>query len=139
MRIRRSNIRTAQVSLVSMIDALMILLIFFMVTSTYFELGMIPMVKHSDDPAPQTAANTVSGGTLLIRLAADGTVRIQGQPQSEQALSALLSASQATKPPATVMVLPSGAASAQSLVSLLDVATVAGVKNMRILRLEALQ
>lgn len=139
MRIRRSNMRTAQVSLVSMIDALMILLIFFMVTSTYFELGMIPVVTHSDDPAPQTAANAVPGGTLLIRLAADGTVRIQGQPQTEQALSALLSASQATNPPATVMVLPSGAANAQSLVSLLDAATLAGVLNLRILRLETLQ
>lgn len=135
MRIRRSNTRTAQISLVSMIDVLMILLIFFMVTSTYLELGMIPMAEQRDDPARQPVA--ASGGTLLIRLGPDGVPRVQGQPQTPQALTALFAAHMATAPAAPVMVLPSGNASAQSLVTVLDLATLSGVQNLRILRLEA--
>ncbi|MES2666178.1 MAG: biopolymer transporter ExbD [Pseudomonadota bacterium] len=142
MRIRRSNTRTAQISLVSMIDVLMILLIFFMVTSTYLNLGMIPMAEQRDDPAPQTVAPqsvapAPSGGTLLIRLGPDGVARVRGQPQTPQALTALFAAHLATSPAAPVMVLPSGNASAQSLVTVLDLATLSGVQTLRILRLEA--
>lgn len=137
MRIRRSNSRTAHISLVSMIDVLMILLIFFMVTSTYLELGMIPMAEQRDDPVPQTVVPASSGGSLLIRLGPDGIARVRGQPQTPQALTRLFTAHLATDPAAPVMVLPSGNASAQSLVTVLDLATLSGVQNLRILRLEA--
>ncbi len=136
MRIKRSNAQPAQISLVSMIDVLMILLIFFMITSTYLDLGMIPMAEQRDDPAPQTSA-TATGGTLLIRLGPDGIARVQGQPQTPETLTAMFTVHLAAAPGAAVMVLPSGNANAQALVSVLDTATRAGVQNLRILRLEA--
>lgn len=138
MRIRRTSTRSEQISLVSMIDVLMILLIFFMVTSTYADLGMIPMVEQNDEPAVAAAASGESGGTLLIRLGPDGIARIQGQAQTEKDLSTRFLAHLATSPSAAVMVLPSGNATTQALVSLLDSATRAGVQNLRILRLEVL-
>lgn len=135
MRIKRSNAQPAQISLVSMIDVLMILLIFFMITSTYLDLGMIPMAEQRDDPPPQGSA-AATGGTLLIRLGPDGIARVHGQSQTPESLTALFTARLSTGP-GQVMVLPSGGASAQALVSVLDTATRAGVQNLRILRLEA--
>ena len=137
MRIRRTQAQSAPISLVSMVDMLMILLIFFMVTSTYLELGMIPMAVPQNDPVPQAVEPAAAGTSLLIRLGPDGTARVRGRAQDADGLTALLRAHLARHPRGTVMVLPSGNASAQALVSLLDVATSAGVQNLRILRLEA--
>jgi len=137
MRIRRAQAQSAPISLVSMIDVLMILLIFFMITSTYLELGMIPMAGSKDAPLPQSADPAAGGTTLLIRLGPDGTSRVKGRAQDADSLTGLLRAHLARHPGGTVMVLPSGNATAQALVSLLDVVTAAGVQNLRILRLEA--
>ena len=38
------------ISLVPMIDVMLILLVFFMVTSTYLNLDMIPAVRQQDPP-----------------------------------------------------------------------------------------
>ena len=52
-----------------MIDVMLILLVFFMVTSTYLNLDMIPAADRSEDTAEATSADT-GAGTLLIRLGA---------------------------------------------------------------------
>lgn len=139
MQLKRPSTRTSHISLVSMIDVLMIMLIYFMVTSTYLQLGMIPMAGRRED---QTAtelptAGLAAGNALLIRISADGAIRVQGRLQSAADLTALFAAHLATVPSGAVMVLPSGNANTQALVSLLDLATRAGVQNLRILRLEA--
>ena len=137
MRIRRTQAQPVEISLVSMIDVLMILLIFFMITSTYAELGMLPMAETSDEPLAETADPAMGASTLLIRLGPDGAPRVQGRAQDAGSLTALLRAHLAQRPMGSVTVLPSGNASAQALVSLLDVATAAGAQNLRVLRLEA--
>jgi len=137
MRIRRIQAQAAGISLVSMIDVLMILLIFFMITSTYAELGMLPMAETPDEPVAETADPATGASTLLIRLGPDGVPQLQGRAQDAGSLTALLRAHMAQRPMGSVTVLPSGNASAQALVSLLDVATAAGVQNLRVLRLEA--
>ncbi len=137
MRIRRTQAQPAAISLVSMIDVLMILLIFFMITSTYAELGMLPMAETPEEPLAETAEVATGASTLLIRLGPDGVPRLQGRAQDADSLTALLRAHMVQRPTGSVTVLPSGNASAQALVSLLDVATAAGVQNLRVLRLEA--
>lgn len=137
MRIRRTQAQPAPISLVSMIDVLFILLIFFMITSTYLELGMLPMAQSPDEPVSEVARPATTSSTLLIRLGPDGAPRVQGRIRDADSLTALLRAHLAQRPGGSVTVLPSGNADAQALVSLLDTATAAGVLNLRILRLEA--
>jgi biopolymer transport protein ExbD len=137
MQLKRPKTQTTQISLVSMIDVLMIMLIYFMVTSTYLRLGMIPMADQRDDPAPVGLATTAPGGTLLIRIAPDGSVRARGRPQTATDLTRLFAAHLATTPNGAVLVLPSGNANTQALVNLLDAATHSGIQNLRVLRLEA--
>lgn len=137
MRLRRTNAQPAAISLVSMIDVLMILLIFFMVTSTYLDLGMIPMAERKEDAQAQAASSVTDSTVLLIRLGPDGRPRVRGKIVEPEALTAALRTHVARQPDASVLVLPSGNANAQALVSLLDQATGAGVENLRILRVEA--
>lgn len=133
MRLVRPKPPRAMISLVSMIDVLMILLIFFMVTSTYLDLKMVPMAESAE--APGTSAPG-SAETLLIRLGPDGKPRVRGQVLEPPALTALLQSRLASNPATSVIVLPSGQADAQALVALMDAATRAGAVRMQILRLE---
>lgn len=125
--------RPPVVSLVPLIDVLLILLVFFMVTSTYLDLNMIPAVRPEEGAGQASGA---SGPTVLIRLGADGIPVISGQPVPNSALTEHLSQ---LPPDSNVVILPSGAADTQGLVTVLDAAANAGVTRLRVIRLEATQ
>ena len=127
--------RPAQlISLVPMIDVMLIMLDFFMVTSTYLNLDMIPAVKQQEGAA---STSTETGGTLMIRLGADGIPVVQGGAVPVDALPALLAQKLADDPLLQVLVLPSGAAKTQALISVMDAAARAGAVRLRVVRLEA--
>jgi len=139
MRLPRPARSAGLISLVPMIDVLLILLVFFMVTSTYLNLDMIP-ARSPDSPGSSGAAAPPSPDTsevVMIRLAADGRPAIRGQSLTLQDMQVLLEERIAAAPMTRVLVLPSGAASTQALVSILDVAAQTGVTQLRVLRLEA--
>ncbi|PWL36157.1 MAG: biopolymer transporter ExbD [Marivita sp. XM-24bin2] len=137
MTLTRPKAPKALISLVPMIDVMLILLVFFMVTSTYLNLDMIPAVQRSGEPdkAPQTAADGV-GSTLMIRIGADGIPTARGMGLELADLQAMLVTRLQDNPALRVLVLPSGAADMQALVSVMDAATRAGVTNLRVVRLE---
>lgn len=124
----------ALISLVPMIDVLLILLVFFMVTSTYLNLDMIPAVQQRETPGTGQAGVTAP---LMIRLGADGQPVLRGKALAPAELSALLKDRLARDPTVQLVVLPSGRAQTQALISLLDRATQAGVQRLRVIRLEA--
>ncbi len=138
MKLRRPTPPDAPISLVPMIDVLLILLVFFMVTSTYLDLDMIPTAHRP----PETATTAPAGpalpqATLLIRLAADGSPVVGGRSTAPEALAKMVRARVAAAPAIQVVVLPSGAASTQSLVDLMDLLAAAGAGRIRLVRLEA--
>ena len=114
-----------------MIDVMLILLVFFMVTSTYLNLDMIPMVDRAEAEAPPANA-TGDGSTLLVRIGADGQAYLRGQPLDPAAIAARIAADPLT----SVILLPSTRATTQSLVSTMDTLTTAGVTRLRLMRLE---
>ena len=136
MTIRRPRRSGPLISLVPMIDVLLILLVFFMVTSTYLNLDMIPAVRQQDDTAPRGAAPE-AGRTLMIRLGQDGIATVRGRPIAAAGLAGLIGDTLAADPLAQIVVLPSGAATTQALISVMDAATQAGAVRLRVIRLEA--
>jgi biopolymer transport protein ExbD len=142
MRLRRSRRVGLVITVTPMVDALLILLVFFMVTSTYLDLDMIPMVEKGAAPGsavattPQTATIRESR-TVLVRLRPDGRPVLRGEAMTAPALTAALAARVASAPDTRVVILPSGQANAQALVSLLEGAARAGVTDVRVVRLEA--
>lgn len=135
LTLKRPRPARALISLVAMIDVLLILLVFFMVTSTYLDLDMIPAVSGEGDTAA-APAETVEAMPLLIRIGADGQPVIRGRPVSIADLDALLRQRVQDSPAFPVMILPTGVARTQALVAVMDTATNAGVRNVRVIRLE---
>ncbi len=137
MQLTRPKPARPLISLVSMIDVLLIMLVFFMVTSTYLHLDMIPVVETADEAAPASNSATSGGGTVLLSLGADGRVTLSGQRLEAEALEANLRARATDEPDLNVLILPSGHAKTQALVSVMDAVTRAGITRLRIIELEA--
>ncbi len=136
--IRRRSRPPMLITVVPMIDVLMILLIFFMVTSSYLNLNMVPAVQADDatEAASPPSADTTPVPTLLVRLGADGVAVIAGQRLDPDALQSTVSNRLRTAPETPVVVLPSGAADTQSLIALMDRIARAGAAQVRIIRIE---
>lgn len=133
MRLHRAH-RTAVISLVPMIDVLLILLVFFMVTSSFLNLDMIRLV---DGGAPVAApAQPAESATLVLRVEPGGTTRVRGQSLDLPALAALTSDRVADDPLTQFLLLPAPRASVQDLVGAMESLTLAGVTRLRVIRLE---
>lgn len=135
LTLRRPRPAPALISLVAMIDVLLILLVFFMVTSTYLNLDMIPAV--SQDSGARQITDGERAQPLLVRIGADGQPVIRGKPMSLEQFDALIRSRLNTEPTLPVMILPTGVARTQALVSVMDTATKAGARQVRVIRLEA--
>ena len=69
----------ARITLVPMVDVMTIMLVFFMVTSTYLDLNMVPAAEKAPEGTdmPDTGPKPGPGdaGVLMIRIAPDGAPR----------------------------------------------------------------
>ena len=134
--LRRPPPRRMGVSVVSMIDVMMILLFFFMITSSYLNLDMIPALEKSD-AAPESASPGAAIAPLLIRVSADSTLSVQGQGLSPADCEALVARRLAEAPLTEVLIFPSGGAPLQALVAAMDAVTRAGATRVKVIRIEA--
>ncbi len=135
MNLTRPARAASLISLVPMIDVLLILLVFFMVTSTYLNLDMIP-ARQPEDASASAPATGSGGATLLIRLGASGAPVIGGRELSLADLQSALSERITSDPQTQVLILPSGLARTQALISVLDIAAEVGARHLRVIRLE---
>ena len=151
----------ARVTLVPLIDVLFILLVYFMVTSVYLDLDMIPAAggdpvqspaagdaesadgggSAGPEERPPGGAPAASGaealaGALLVRIAPDGQAVLRGTRLSPGALEERLRAEARRRPDLEVVLLPSPRAPVQALATALDALARAGIARSRILRLE---
>ncbi len=149
----RPNRRIRALSLVPLVDVLLILLVFFMVTSTYLDLDMLPVSAAPEAAAPEVAAleaaapevaapdgappgSSRESGTLFVRIAADGAIVTAGQRLDLDGFAALVAGRLAAGDNLNLLVLPSARTGVQGLISVMDRATLAGVTRLRIVRLE---
>ena len=138
MELKQTDKPRNLISLVPMIDVMLIMLIFFMVTSTYLNLDMIPVFQRSDETSAASSNQTknANNDTMLVRLSADGTAYYLGRSINNDELTQLIK-NQVNKFPSTnILLFPSNHTQTQSLVTLMDTITKAGGTRLRIIRLE---
>ncbi|WP_119459440.1 ExbD/TolR family protein [Rhodospirillaceae bacterium SYSU D60014] len=117
------------ISLTPLIDVVFILLIFFMLASSFLDWRAIML----DAPAAQ-AAGTSMDGAVLIRVMADGSLDLGGSPVTLDALDERLRPHLDRKPDQRVLIQPAAGVPLQRVVTVLDAATAAGVSNLSLTR-----
>ncbi len=132
----RPNHRIMRITLVPLVDVLLIMLVFFMVTSTYLDLDML-VVSEAPGPAmPQPVQASEAAGTLFVRITSDGAIIASGERLDLDGFDAQLSQRVAADENLRLLIMPSSRADVQTLISVMDRATLAGVEWLRIVRLE---
>lgn len=135
--LHRPKQRRTLISIVSMIDVMMILLFFFMVTSSYLNLDMVPALQKSDETPSAAPTTTGPSTTLMIRIAQGGRAMVGGQAYDPAALATLLHDRLAGDPLTPVVLFPSGAAHLQDLIAVMDIVTKSGAQRVKVIRIEA--
>ena len=139
MQITLTRSRLRHLSLVPLVDVMLILLVFFMVTSTYLDLDFLPIVEQSDGIALPDVPDVkgADGPTsLLVRVGADGRFAIRGRVLDQGELASFLTFETENLASVRVILLPSGSAPVQALVNAIEAATAADVRTLRVVRLE---
>ncbi len=141
-RVARPARASVPVSLTPLVDVLLILVIFFLVTSSYLDLDMIPMAATEEGGLAEVRAEASAPAeaapvdAALVRIAADGRLLLSGTALAPDALAEAIAERRAARPDLPVLILPSPFAPTQSLVDALTAAATAGAPDARVIRAE---
>lgn len=119
--------RRPLVGLTPLIDVVFILLLFFMLASSFLDLHSIAL----DAPSRGGGQPTMEGA-LLVEVRRDG-IRLGGQYVTPQGLAQRVAARLEDNPDRRVLVRPAEGVSLQDTVSVLDRLTASGARNLSML------
>lgn len=134
MRLARPHRAPQATSLVSLIDIFMILLVFFVITSSFLDLDRISLSEPRDDRVTTTSEG--AGQSTILRISPRGAFTMSGRRLETAALAEALAALPKDDAATRLMIFPSPAAPLQALVDVLDAAILAGIADVRLLRVE---
>ena len=118
-----------KVSLTPLIDVVFILLLFFMLASSFIEWREIDLNIAGKNSVTQQKNNT----PMIVRVTHDGLM-LQGKHIDKQIFAQEISASLKANPALAVVVQPQASVPLQQIVSLLDQIREQGVKSVSFLR-----
>ena len=124
----RTARRRPLISLTPLIDVVFILLIFFMLASSFMDWRAIDL----NVPA-QASANPPMEGALLVEIRSD-ILRLSGEPVLLDALVERISERLEQKPEQRVLVKPAPGVALQDVVAVLDRLAESGVLDMSLIR-----
>ena len=122
--------RRALIGLTPLIDVVFILLLFFLLASSFLDWHTIKLTT----PATQGMVAGSSGGAVLIRLAANGALDMNGQPVLIDELPSQLAQFLANKPDQKILVRPAKGVPLQPVIFVLDAVKEAGGRNVSLTR-----
>ncbi|AHK78727.1 biopolymer transporter ExbD [Ectothiorhodospira haloalkaliphila] len=122
--------RRALISLTPLIDVVFILLIFFMLASSFLDWSAVPL----STPSAQQTPAVVDEPPLSVRIFVDSGVRIEGEAVERDAIRSVVRQYLDDQPERTVVVQPEGGVPLQQVVDVLDEVRHANPRSMRLAR-----
>lgn len=127
-RRRRRKAEDAEISITPMLDIVFILLIFFIVTTSFSKEFGIDMNRPANAPVQERERSEL----IAVRIKADGRIFVEDRAVDMRAVRANIETGLARKPQASVVVIADRAADAGLMVRVVDQARVAGAANVSI-------
>jgi len=127
LEFRQKQRREASIDIAPLLDMVFILLIFFIVTSTFTRETGVEVSK----PQAQTASQ-LEKENILIAITRDGTIHIDERQVDLAGLSDVLKGILAKNPEREAVLITDKNAITERLVAVIDACTVAGVKKVSI-------
>jgi biopolymer transport protein ExbD len=131
MNLRPRHREDPEINLISLIDVMLVLLIFFMVSTTFNQEGRVKVQLPSASPVPLARA---AHEPLVITVTAEGSYRVNERPlintSPETLRAALLKEAGADRGPITIRA--DGRTTHQAVVTAMDVAGRLGFSQLNI-------
>jgi len=130
MRRRQRPEDEAEINITPMLDIVFIMLIFFIVTTSFVrEQGLdISRPQQADNPPPQPE----DAGQIVVRIDQLSQITVNDRPVDDRAVRANLERERAQKPKAPLIVASHPDADTNSLVLVLDAANIVGIDNISV-------
>jgi biopolymer transport protein ExbD len=137
MPLKTEPLEEPGINLTSMLDVVMLLIIFFMIGTRFSEEE-----RQTDIQVPTVADNSALTGTpdeIVLNIAEDGRVLVKGSPQTPESLTALLKAAQVGFPNQSVIIRGDGRCRYQQIMDAFSACKEAGIRNISVAHLPKTQ
>jgi len=124
---RGSRTRKSEINMTPLIDIVFILLIFFIVTTSFVRESGVDVQK----PSAQTA-ETKEKANVILGLTAQGQIFVEGRPLDIRSVRAYMERFLAETPEGAVVIVADKQSMTGTTVQVLDQCRLAGVKNISI-------
>jgi biopolymer transport protein ExbD len=124
--------KRGMVSLTPLIDVVFLLLIFFMLTTSFMSTQSLSVVT----PAPSADELPQDARVVEIWLMGDGTLRVNGEPVEADALTEAVKAEIGGRKDMAVTILAEQGSKTQALVAAVEAARVSGANGVGTARVE---
>ena len=122
----KKNREESEINITPMLDIVFIMLIFFIVTTSFVKEISIDVNRPTKSPIKEQKKSEV----ISVRISAEGQIFVQDRLITLDAVRANIESNLALKPQATVVVVSAREADAGFLVKVIDQSRLAGARNV---------
>ena len=129
MRRKHKAFDEAEINITPMLDIVFIMLIFFIVTTSFVKEKGLEVSRPSNAPPKEVKKNK---GPILVKIDANGNIMMKGRLLERKAVEANLEREKAEKPDSPLIIAAHPDAVTDVLVTILDAAEAVGVGSVSV-------
>lgn len=129
MRRKHRENDEAEINITPMLDIVFIMLIFFIVTTSFVKEKGIEVSRPSNSPPKEIQKNK---GPIVVKIDANGNITLKGRMLERKAVEANLEREKAEKPDSPLIIAAHPDAETNALVTILDAAKAVGVVSVSV-------
>jgi len=129
MRRRHQIDDEAEINITPMLDIVFIMLIFFIVTTSFVKEQGLEVSRPSNTPPKEVKQNK---GPIVVKIDASSLISIKGRILEPRAVEANLEREKAEKPDSPLIIAAHPEAETEALVTILDAAKASGIASVSV-------
>lgn len=129
MRRKNRGNDEAEINITPMLDIVFIMLIFFIVTTSFVKEKGLEVSRPSNSPPKEVQKNK---GPIVVKVDANGNITMKGRMLERKAVQANLEREKAEKPESPLIIAAHPDAETDALVTILDAAEAVGVGSVSV-------
>ena len=126
---RHAHTEDAEINITPMLDIVFIILIFFIVTTSFVKEKGLEVSRPSSSPPKEVQQDK---GPIVVRIDASSLISVKGRVLEPRAVVANLEREKAEKPTSPLIVAAHPEADTEALVTVLDAARAVGIESVNV-------
>ncbi len=129
MKRRRHSDDEAEINITPMLDIVFIMLIFFIVTTSFVKEKGLEVSRPSNAPPKEVKQDK---GPIVVKIDSSSLISVQGRVLEPRAVEANLERQKAEKPESPLIIAAHPSADTEALVTVLDAAKAVGIDSVSV-------